>query len=56
MRSCSSIWAGDGGRRQDLRPFGRFGILVGGAYAVMQIGRTSFVVVVLRGQPRGGGN
>jgi low temperature requirement protein LtrA len=31
--------------------FGRFGILVGGAYAVMQIGRTSFMVVVLRGQP-----
>jgi low temperature requirement protein LtrA len=31
--------------------FGRFGILVGGAYAVMQIGRSSFMVVVLRGQP-----
>ena len=26
--------------------FGRFGILVGGAYAVMQIGRTSFMVVI----------
>jgi low temperature requirement protein LtrA len=31
--------------------FGRFGILVGGAYAVMQIGRSIFMVVVLRGQP-----
>ena len=30
--------------------FGRFGILVGGAYAVMQIGRSSFMVVVLRGR------
>ena len=31
--------------------FGRFGILVGGAYAVMQVGRSTFMVVVLRGRP-----
>jgi low temperature requirement protein LtrA len=31
--------------------FGRFGLVVGGAYAVMQIGRSIFTVVVLRGQP-----
>src|SRR5262249_8105085 len=31
--------------------FGRFGILVGGAYAVMQIGRSGFMGGVLRGQP-----
>jgi len=31
--------------------FGRFGILVGGAYAVMQVGRSLFMVIVLRGEP-----
>jgi len=31
--------------------FGRWGLVVGGAYAVMQIGRTIFVVIALRGQP-----
>jgi low temperature requirement protein LtrA len=31
--------------------FGRWGLVVGGAYAVMQIGRTIFVVIVLRGEP-----
>jgi low temperature requirement protein LtrA len=31
--------------------FGRWGLVVGGAYAVMQIGRSIFMVVVLRGQP-----
>ena len=31
--------------------FGRFGLIVGGAYAVMQIGRSIFAVIVLRGQP-----
>jgi low temperature requirement protein LtrA len=31
--------------------FGRFGLVVGGAYAVMQIGRSLFMVIVLRGQP-----
>jgi low temperature requirement protein LtrA len=31
--------------------FGRWGLVVGGAYAAMQIGRTIFVVIVLRGQP-----
>jgi low temperature requirement protein LtrA len=31
--------------------FGRFGLIVGGAYAVMQIGRSVFMVAVLRGQP-----
>ena len=31
--------------------FGRFGLIVGGAYAVMQIGRSIFMVVVLRDQP-----
>ena len=31
--------------------FGRFGLVVGGAYAVMQIGRSIFMVIVLRGQP-----
>jgi low temperature requirement protein LtrA len=30
--------------------FGRWGLLVGGAYAVMQIGRSLFMVIVLRGQ------
>jgi low temperature requirement protein LtrA len=28
--------------------FGRWGLLVGGAYAVMQIGRSLFMVIVLR--------
>jgi low temperature requirement protein LtrA len=31
--------------------FGRWGLIVGGAYAVMQIGRSIFMVIVLRGQP-----
>jgi len=31
--------------------FGRWGLVVGGAYAVMQIGRSLFMVIVLRGQP-----
>ena len=31
--------------------FGRWGLVVGGAYAVMQIGRTIFVVIALRGRP-----
>jgi low temperature requirement protein LtrA len=31
--------------------FGRWGLIVGGAYAVMQIGRTIFVVIALRGRP-----
>jgi low temperature requirement protein LtrA len=31
--------------------FGRFGLIVGSAYAVMQIGRSIFTVVALRGQP-----
>jgi low temperature requirement protein LtrA len=31
--------------------FGRYGLVVGGAYAVMQIGRSIFMVIVLRGQP-----
>ena len=31
--------------------FGRWGLVVGGAYAVMQIGRSIFMVIVLRGQP-----
>ena len=31
--------------------FGRWGQIVGGAYAVMQIGRTIFVVIALRGRP-----
>ena len=31
--------------------FGRWGLVVGGAYAAMQIGRTIFVVIVLRGRP-----
>jgi low temperature requirement protein LtrA len=31
--------------------FGKYGLVVGGAYAVMQIGRSIFMVVVLRGQP-----
>ena len=30
--------------------FGRWGLLVGGAYAVMQIGRSLFMVIVLRGR------
>ena len=31
--------------------FGRWGLIVGGADAVMQIGRSIFMVIVLRGQP-----
>jgi low temperature requirement protein LtrA len=31
--------------------FGRWGLVVGGAYALMQIGRSIFTVIVLRGQP-----
>jgi low temperature requirement protein LtrA len=33
------------------RAFGDLGLLVGGAYAVQQIGRTVFMVVALRGHP-----
>ena len=33
------------------RAFGDLGLWVGGAYAIMQIGRTVFMVVVLRGNP-----
>jgi low temperature requirement protein LtrA len=31
--------------------FGRWGLVVGGAYALMQIGRSIFMVIVLRGRP-----
>jgi low temperature requirement protein LtrA len=31
--------------------FGRWGLIVGGAYAAMQIGRSIFMVIVLRGRP-----
>jgi low temperature requirement protein LtrA len=31
--------------------FGKFGLIIGGAYALMQIGRSIFMVIVLRGQP-----
>jgi low temperature requirement protein LtrA len=31
--------------------FGRWGLVVGGAYAVMQAGRSLFVVIALRGKP-----
>ncbi len=30
--------------------FGRLGLLVGAAYATMQVGRTAFVMVALRGE------
>ena len=33
------------------RAFGDLGLMVGAAYAIMQIGRTVFMVVVLRGDP-----
>jgi low temperature requirement protein LtrA len=33
------------------RAFANFGLLVGAAYAIQQIGRTTFMVIVLRGNP-----